>query len=363
MNNYSFFILIQVVLCVTSSFAPIADLPSLPDLPPLPDVAIPSVTQSSSKPLPPPISNQGALGTTGPAKKNVLDSGATDGKESRGSWFKKRHWLLKARELQEKINALLVDIQAVSAPQYDSKRASFDKEADDFYAKIGFGKGQIEALFDDLAPYFEMGSKAKATLASQKLEASLSSSKNYQKYYDTALLQSQLKSDLSAIADIESAIDSRIEQFQKIIQQAGSKAGEAQKIINDIFSMVNHEEARDLYYRLEGIHSYLEAVLKFVKTDLASDIDKVIGLGKNRMDEVSKVVLSIKTVCDELKKGLEDQDKKMEEQPAEKSDEKAEQSRAQDRAEGTEKKESEKSLVAMFFDFLASFFSFFIRLF
>jgi hypothetical protein len=310
--------LLQIVFCMTTSLFSLSELPELPSLPSLPDVSKSTKNSSPSALLPPAgatLSSPGLSSVSG-MKKSVLETSSPDisSKDAKGSWFKKRHWLLKAREQQDKINILLVSIQDVGAPQYDSKRAAFDKDADAFYAKIGFGKGQVEALLEDLAPYFDMNVRAKGTLASQKLEASLSSSKNYQKYYDTALLQGQLKSDLSAIADIESALDSRIEQFHTIIQQASAKALEAQKIVNDLFSMINHEAARESYYRLEGITAYLEAVLKFVKVDLAADVDKVIALGKGRMDEVAKVVTGIKNVCEELKKDLESQDKKVSEE-------------------------------------------------
>ncbi len=287
-----------------------AELPALPDLPPLPDL-------SSSE-------SSGALANSPQLKRDiVLDSAISrngldtqiledDGKDLRGSWFKKRHWLLKSREQQEKINSLVLAIQDVGSPLYDSKRASFDKDILSFYEKIGVEKGQSEGLLELLAPYFDMSFKGKATIASQALEAKLSSSKNYQKYFDTKLLMGQLKSDLQAIADLEDAVISRVDQFEKVTQQALSKVSEAQKIISDIFSMVSHEAARDGYYSLEGITSYLEAVLKFVKNDLASDLDKVISLGKTRMDEVSRVVLGIKAVCDELKKDIVDSDKKLE---------------------------------------------------
>jgi len=286
------------------------ELAPLPDLPPLPSI-------SSSEP-------SGLLVAESKFKKEIVPDAVVskngldtqiledDGKDLRGSWFKKRHWLLKAREQQEKINSLVLSIQDVSSPMYDSKRAAFDKDIVSFYEKVGVGKGQTEALLELLAPYFDMSFKGKATVATQALEAKLSSSKNYQKYFDTKLLMGQLKSDLQAIADLEDAVTGRVDQFEKVTQQALSKVSEAQKVISDMFSMVSHDAARDAYYSLEGITSYLEAVLKFVKNDLASDLDKVISLGKTRMDEVSRVVLGIKAVCDELKKNIVDEDKKLE---------------------------------------------------
>ena len=367
-SNY----LLQIMLCMTISLSAAGELPDLPELPSLPDISKSTQNSSPSVSLPPMgvTLNSGSLPAASGVKKNVLETNLMDGgagKDAKGSWFKKRHWLLKAREQQDKINILLVSIQDVGAPQYDAKRAAFDKDADAFYAKIGFGKGEVEALLDDLSPYFDMNVRAKGTLASQKLEASLSSSKNYQKYYDTALLQGQLKSDLAAIADIESAIDSRIEQFQTIIQQASAKAVEAQKIVNDLFSLVNHEAARESYYRLEGITSYLEAVLKFVKTDLATDVDKVIALGKGRMDEVAKVVAGIKNVCDELKNDLESQDKKDVDEKKVESDAKvdvARESREQQASTNfPDKKEESTSVFALVVSYFLGFWHFLTTLF
>ena len=227
------------------------------------------------------------------------------GKELSGSWWKKRHWLLKAREQQEKANALVAQIQALGLPSYDAKRAAFNKDVSSFYEKIGMDRGKVDALLDELSPYFyPAGKEAEGQLVT-KGSSYLASSKKFQDYFDATVMVAQLKADLKAVADLDAGASERVAQFEKTCQQAVQKAAEAQSTINEMFALVNHDAARDLYYKLEGIVAYLDAVLKFVKTDLASDLDRVVGLARTKMDDVSKIVASARTACEKIKTAAE----------------------------------------------------------
>lgn len=283
----------------------------LPALPPLPALAdLPPLPLSGSQSLPGDTSSKKVASPeiSVPSRSNVLDTESLDsgGKDLSGSWFKKRHWSIKARDLQEKINSLVSDVQALGSPLYDTKRAAFNKDVSTFYEKIGMEQGKVDTLLEELAPYFNPASKDVAV----RSVSHFSSTKKFQDYFDATVMVAQLKSDIKAIADLDAGVGERVAQFEKCSQQAIQKASEAQSIINEMFAFVNHEAARDSYYKLEGIVVYLEAVLKFAKNDLASDFDRVVGLARVKMDDVSKVVASARAACDALQKPVTPDDKK-----------------------------------------------------
>lgn len=284
-------------------------LPALPSLPVLPPLAVPPASAGvvlEGK------STSAAVGAKGSSPvlasrssvTTMLDttSAGGDDQEVRGSWFKKRHWLLKAREQQEKINSLVADIQEAGGGLYDTKRANFNQDVATFYEKNAVGRGQIDELLDQLSPYFTQPSQAGPQVVVGKDIAPLSSSRKFQDYFDNTVLFAQLKADLQAIVDIDAGVAERVAQFEKCSQDALTKSAEAQSVVNEMFAMVNHEKARESYYKLEGIAGYLEAILRFVKNDLSSDMDKIIGLGRSRMDEVSKVIVNVRAACEALKK-------------------------------------------------------------
>ena len=309
------------VVCVMCWSYVVSAAGGLPALPPLPALAdLPPLPSSGSSSMAIDTSFQKAVSSDSSvsSRSNVLDTESldTEGKDLSGSWFKKRHWSIKARDLQEKINSLVSDVQGLGGPLYDTKRSTFNKDVSTFYEKIGMEQGKVDTLLEELAPYFNPASKD----VSVRSVSHLSSSKKFQDYFDATVMVAQLKSDLKAIADLDAGISERVAQFEKCSQQAIQKASEAQSIINEMFAFVNHEAARDSYYKLEGIVSYLEAVLKFAKNDLASDFDRVVGLARTKMDDVSKVVSSARAACDALRKPAatddkKEPDKKVEKQP------------------------------------------------
>lgn len=283
----------------------LAGLPELPPLPSLSDVAKPVGASDAS------LSkfSGGDKGAVLDGRANVIDTQILDsqGKDLSGSWWKKRHWLLKAREQQEKINALVADIQAQGLPLYDAKRALFNKDVSVFYEKIGMERGEVDALLEELSPYFSPGSKEAEGQLVSKNSSYLASSKKFQDYFDATVMVAQLKADLKAVADYDAGVNERVAQYEKTCQQAVQKAAEAQSVINDMFALVSHEAARDSYYKLEGIVGYLDAVLKFVKNDLASDLDRVVGLARTKMDDISKVVSNARAACEKIKNSSQDQ--------------------------------------------------------
>jgi hypothetical protein len=283
-------------------------LPALPALPSLPSLSASSSNMSVAPEsmIAPVASNASMLPAISPnsAVLSVFDTSAavSAGADARGSWFKKRHWLLKAREQQEKINGLVAQIQDVGGAMYDAKRSAFNQDAAAFYEKNSVGRGQIDQLLEQLAPYFNQPSKSDDGSVVDKDMARLSTSKKFQDYFDNTVLFAQLQSDLKAIVDIDSGVSERVTQYEKCSQQALQKSAEAQALINDMFGMINHEKARDSYYKLEGMATFLDALLKFVKNDLAGDLDKVMALGRTKMDEVSKVVGNVRLACEAIKK-------------------------------------------------------------
>jgi len=283
----------------------LAALPELPPLPSLSDAVASGGTLDAflSKPA------GGDKAPVADGRTNVIDTQILDsqGKDLSGSWWKKRHWLLKAREQQEKINTLVADIQAQGLPLYDAKRASFNKDVSSFYEKNGMERGKVDALLEELSPYFSPASKEAEGQLVSKNSSYLASSKKFQDYFDATVMVAQLKADLKAVADFDAGVSERVAQYEKTCQQAVQKAAEAQSVINDMFALVSHEAARDSYYKLEGIVGYLEAVLKFAKNDLAGDLDRVIGLARTKMDDVSKVVANARAACEKIKTSSQDQ--------------------------------------------------------
>ena len=352
----------QVALC--SSIEMLPALPALPDLPAL-SLSSDAASSNLTKKLP----AEPSLPIVMPAQSNSLDTVVAGGQDGRGSWFKKRHWLLKAREQQEKINSLVSSVQDVGGSLYDSKRAAFNQAVEDFYEKNSVGRGQIDQLLDQLAPYFNQSGKKEDDKSGDSDASALASSKKFQEYFDNTVLFAQLKADLAAIADIDSGVAERVAQFEKCSQQALQKAAEAQKIVNEIFPMINHEKARESYYKLEGIAAYLDAILKFVKADLATDLDKLIGLGKSRMDDVSKVVINIRAACDTLKKSdstVDDSAKKNNPEPVINVDQSIEVDQNSDAPKKTEEnvvKEPASSASHGIFEYLVRFFYWFVDLF
>jgi hypothetical protein len=218
-----------------------------------------------------------------PQSNAVITSGPeTDDPQTigvQGNWLKKRDWLIKAHEVDEEIHSVIAQTESLRA-SYVQINNQIDVEFDEYYKQLGLGQGKIQELIESILVYLEQ--KKAQDLAT--LTAQVKSGQDQLKIYQieqtvnkTKKELDQLRLDMQSIDDLERSLAERLKRFDeqmKIMQEESTKA---QTRINQLWSIIDHNKAREYYYELKnGVLERVKSANKYLQEDLFNDFKAVV---------------------------------------------------------------------------------------
>ncbi|MFA6492404.1 MAG: hypothetical protein WCW33_06270 [Candidatus Babeliales bacterium] len=218
-----------------------------------------------------------------PQSNVVITSGPeTDDPQTigvQGNWLKKRDWLIKAHEVDEEIHSVIAQTESLRA-SYVQINNQIDVEFDEYYKQLGLGQGKIQELIESVLVYLEQ----KKTQDLATLTAQIKSGQDQLKIYQieqtvnkTKKDLDQLRLDMQSIDDLERSLAERLKRFDEqagIMQEESTKA---QGRINQLWSIIDHNKAREYYYELKnGALERVKSANKYLQEDLFNDFKAVV---------------------------------------------------------------------------------------
>ncbi len=273
---------------------PTIDAPPMPGITPttMPTPAMPEITPDVSSTISTPVIAPGippeeaappipeaAPPMVGPETMQLPE----DQVGTQGNWVKKREWLKEAVRLNDEIQKLVVNIQK-SKKVYTDKFNIIDNELDIFYKTQGFEQGQIQELFNSIDKYLDK--KKKQEIEKAKLETEQKGITGeyeikldiIEKEIDTHQTElEQLKLDMKSLQDLDKSVKDRLERVDEQITIALNESTNAQKLIDDTWSVIDDKKARKNYYEIKNISERIKTLQEYLQDDLLNDFDKVLS--------------------------------------------------------------------------------------
>ncbi|MCL4229080.1 hypothetical protein KJZ61_00115 [Candidatus Dependentiae bacterium] len=175
-----------------------------------------------------------------------------------GNWLFKRIWWEKAEGRYEKIKGLVDQVMDLRM-QFLAKRSEVDnKILDPFYIEQSINQGQLEEVVSFLINELKRERERDKSLSPQERQL-----------YETLVAEKrsleQLRLDVESIRTIDIALDDALTALMQQVNLCRSYENKSWDLFKDIAKVLDHEQARTLYYNMntyldniKNIHSYLK---------------------------------------------------------------------------------------------------------
>jgi hypothetical protein len=254
-----------------------------------------------------PLATQGTLSKVNldevpVAEDDVLDTDKSfDDIGISGNWIKKRDTLLKANVVGDEIQDFVGIIQK-ARKKFKEKYDLIDDVLDDFYKNLGIDQGRVRELFDDLSSYLDkekqkrqeniIGLKESRNISEResilKIEVVEEEVQEHRKKLD------QLKLDMKSVEDLDKSLNQRLVRLDEQILHAVKLASNARKNVDKLWSIIDHNKAREIYFELSGdILEKIRGIDEYLNNDLMQDFETVT----NSIEiQIKKIGNSVKTL-------------------------------------------------------------------
>jgi hypothetical protein len=284
---------ISIILSLSMTAFLYAENPpiSVPSTPPLAEQPNNSHPQQN----PTPVHSENSAAGSGPNTVDLPESviGIS------GNWVKKKNWLLRSAEINNTIQELSLEIQAIRL-DFINKRATIDGNLDQFYKKFYTNNSKLDELFTSIEKY--LTEKFNAAIAS--FEKNYANARSYQikMSSETEIIRqqktklAQLKLDMKSIEDLDKSLAERLKKVDASILTGNTLSQEAQEKMNLLWDILDDKKARVIYYELSGtLLVKIKNIQEYLKTILLPDFIKVVEL-------VEKQITTVQTATEELEK-------------------------------------------------------------
>ncbi len=228
----------------------------------------------------------------------------------RGNWVKKKEWLKQAKETEIELISVCEKIHENRKSIYNGKFEKADNLLDDFYRDAGVRRGnltallesiehqvkdQVDRLMDMTRGFRDVGEDIKFQLYEIEEKAA--------KYKDDL---EQIKLDIESVADLDTSVAVRIEAIDGYIKAADKEKVEANKTVALMFSIVDHEKARQKYYEVKGMYERVNAIGNYVEKTAASDFNSLVGTLETQVKKIQDQLSSVRCESDGMRAKLDD---------------------------------------------------------
>lgn len=218
---------------------------------------------------------------------------------TQGNWVKKREWLIKAHEVTTEIQDISVQVEKTRKLFIDAYN-EIDVILDDYYKQLGLDDGKIQGLFDAIKRYLDKKQKQEIEQAqtSDELQSNIALQTKIDSIQDSIkpLKQqvSQLKLDMKSIDDLDKSLTDRIKRVDDQMNTIQEIATNSKKIAHDMWSIIDHNRAREQYYELKlSLLEKTKNLQGYLQEDLFKDFQSVIATIKTQIsrtqDQIKKL--------------------------------------------------------------------------
>ena len=186
--------------------------------------------------------------------------------ESGGNWLQKRVIWEDAQRLYEKVKDTLAHILEARLGFYE-KRAQTTRDLNVFFAEIGTSQGALMDELSEMLKSLEDSSKPAHELTDQErtLRAKLLEKKRELE---------QLGADLKALAQVDTALDTALEQMLQQINVAVGYDRHAWEMFKAIGQELDDVKAKHLFAQMETDLRNMEAILQYFQGAFSDYLNK-----------------------------------------------------------------------------------------
>jgi len=204
-----------------------------------------------------------------------------------GNWIKKLGWLKEAVEYEGEVLAIQKEILTLRQQTYEPKIQKINDALSQFKASTKGGKGgfnsAISSLQDEiderLNQLVDVTKIVDASDLPQEARYKIFEADDKIAEYKDKL--ARLKMQVGFIEDLQKAFENRVATLDGYISKANEIASTAENKVKEIFSVFDHEKARDLTFYIKGLSDNMKKMLQYVKEDALSAFDsEQIALSK-----------------------------------------------------------------------------------
>lgn len=220
---------------------------------------------------------------------------------SYGNWMKKKQWWKDARTLSREIGGISREI-AELRKTFIQKYIGIKDQKMNFYQEVELGSGKLDWLFASLDKYLEKKRRKEIEAIHEKnqhtemrkreIQDSIDAIEETIRLYKTQL--EQLKFDMQSIDDLDKSLLDRLTKIGEHIKKVNEDATNVNEIIKTMLHVIDHNKARELYYKLKNeIIGKLQAIKTYLSQTLTQDFDTV---STTLTSQIEKTKATIKTL-------------------------------------------------------------------
>jgi hypothetical protein len=212
----------------------------------------------------------------------------------RGNWVKKREWLLRAKEQNNKIQALIAEIRKYR-PGFMEKFTIIQNELDSFYREIGNRIGKLQSSFQSF-----LGQEEKTD---SDREPTLD------EFDDIASFKKDLEmipKESDPINKLDAALSKRIEKLDEQLNNASSEGIRAQQLYDEMWDMIDDTKAQSHFYDMKGITKIIKSIQEYLQGTYAQDFDATIETTQKQIEEYKEKLLDLEGTFKAIQKSEEE---------------------------------------------------------
>ena len=201
--------------------------------------------------------------------------------EAGGNWLIKRMWWEKAEKKIDKIEEEVDGIMDSRSAFYEKRDKTDTEVLDSFYIDVGIDQGKMQEIIEFLLQELKEKREKDASLSVQE-RAFVKKLEEQKKVLD------QLKANIDGVRKVDSAIDEAITKLIEQINKARKYKKEARSVLKEIGSVLDHNKARELYFKIEGASQSIKAIKAYISGEFESHFDETISVAKKQISQIKK---------------------------------------------------------------------------
>lgn len=218
----------------------------------------------------------------------------------RGNWEKKKGWLIKARNRDEKTGRIVTEFEKIRDP-FQTAYFEIGNLMDIFWKEVGFNEEKFDLLFKSLEKYLEKLRLEKLGYIARKEEEGESLTVEESELKDK--VQSEIdefkkvyaifKDDIKVIPSLKTGLEDRLKKLSEIIKDAMEAAYEGRKKYEEIWNVIDDQKAEALYIEVKNAWNKVKNFYDYIKEEFTINFNSSVDIIKAHL---TKVRDSIKTL-------------------------------------------------------------------
>lgn len=213
----------------------------------------------------------------------------------RGNWVKKREWLLRAKEVNRKIQENVTACTQRRTPflkEYNAIQSTLDG----FYEDIGkrLGKLQAETGIAQAQHEMEEAKAAQISLAQERaIEKSIPTFEEFDKDEDFKKKVLTFNEEITPVKRLDEALTKRIEKLDEELDVVQTEAERGQVLYEEMWEVLDDQKAQTYFYQLKDISAKIKTVREYIENDFAMDFSSIIATTQNQIESVKAKMLEL----------------------------------------------------------------------